>query len=530
MPLENFFKFTSAVVFLFLLWPSSVQAVCDCGNGDGQPLLTSIAIDGVFNDWAPVLADEDNIVCDGPNIDSFGNTLADLDVPVPAKGRDMTEFAFTWDGINLYLYTARTGSTKNTQNFIYYADIDNDGFMETGEPVIGANWKGNNGTVILSLGTYMAVAASGDPMTDAGGFGDGYTLPGTVPSLTQFDQGLWGSADGLQMEIYVPWGALVVAPGTGHSIHVSSTNVTITAPSLPNQVEDNIGGCGGGGGSIQYADLDFSGASSLQGGPLSTVYGPHHLINLGNGDDTFAFASSITGTHTPAVAYFLDADSDGAYTPTVDTPIVAPVFLAPGDSLDMLVACTIGLGATGLATIVTTATSGFNPAMADSVTDTVDAVSPDILVLKSVSVISDPVNGGTNPKAIPMAEVLYNVMVTNQGTAPADTDSVFVSDRIPGDSSLFVGDLGGAGSGPVAFADGATSSGLTYTYIALDDLTDDLAFSSDSGSSYAYTPSPDVDGYDSAVTNVRVNPKGAFFGDTGSGIPGFQIRYKVRVK
>jgi uncharacterized repeat protein (TIGR01451 family) len=523
-------RFILSALFLFLVGPSSVHAVCDCGNGDGQPLLTTIGIDGNFNDWAPVLADEDNIVCDGPNIDSYGNTLADLDVPVPAKGRDMTEFAFTWDGTNLYLYTVRTGSSKNTQNFIYYADIDNDGLMETGEPVIGANWQGSNRQVTVSLGTYQAVVPSGDPMVDQNGFGDGYTLPGTVPNMTQYDQGIWGSADGLMMEIYVPWGIgyLNVAAGTGHSIHVSSTNVTITAPSLPGQVEDNIGGCGGGSGSIQYANLDFSGASSLQGGPLSTVYGPHHLINLGNGDDTFAFASSITGTHAPTVAYFLDVNSNGAYNPGVDTPIAAPVFLAPGDSMDMLVAYTIAPGASDLATIVTTATSGFDPAVADSVTDTVNAVSPDIIVLKSMSVISDPVNGGSNPKAIPQAEVLYTVQVSNQGNTAADTDSIFVTDSVPADTTLFVGDLGGAG--PVIFIDGSPASGLSYTYISLGDGDDDLTFSSNNGASYAYTPSPDVDGYDSAVTNIRVNPKGPFNGDTGSGSPDFQIRFKVRVR
>jgi len=534
MEVRHLLRFILTALFLFFVGPSSVHAACDCGNGDGQPLLTTINIDGVFNDWATVLTDEDNIVCDGPNIDSFDNPLADLDVPVPAKGRDMTEFAFTWDGTNLYLYTARTGSSKNTQNFIYYADIDNDGLMETGEPVIGANWKGSNRDVTVSLGTYQAVAASGDPMVDQNGFGDGYTLPGTVPNMTQYDQGTWGSANGLMMEIYLPWNALVgIDPGTGHSIHVSSTNVTITAPSLPGQVEDNIGGCGGGSGSTQYANLNFSGASSLQGGPLSTVYGPHHLINLGNGDDTFVFTSLVSGSHSPSIAYFLDIDSDGAYNPSVDTPIAAPVFLAPGDSLDMLVACTIGFGATGLATVVTTATSGFDPAVADSVTDTVNAASPDIIVLKSMSVISDPVNGGSNPKAIPQAEVLYTVQISNQGNTSTDTDSVFVTDSIPADATLFVGDLSGsAGSGPVIFIDGSPASGLSYTFISLSDGGDDLAFSSDSGPSpaFTYNPIPDVDGYDFSVTNIRVNPKGPFNGDTGSGSPDFQIRFKVRVR
>jgi hypothetical protein len=137
-----------------------------------------MTVDGNMADWAVIHADLDNNVCDGPPI-------ADRDAPVQSTGRDLTHFAFTWDATSIYLFTSRAGSANNVQRFVYYADIDNDGLMETGEPVIGANWSGSTRLVEVYLFQYVAVAAGGDPMVDGGGFADGYTLPGgfqNVPS------------------------------------------------------------------------------------------------------------------------------------------------------------------------------------------------------------------------------------------------------------------------------------------------------------------------------------------------------------
>ena len=129
-----------------LFWMSPATAQCVCGFDDGAFTLTTIIVDGDTSDWASVLADPDNNVCDGP-----AGGLADLDAPVQSTGRDIVQFAFTWDGAGVYLFTERVGSLANAQQFIYYADADNDGLMETGEPVIGASWQGNNRTVSVSL-------------------------------------------------------------------------------------------------------------------------------------------------------------------------------------------------------------------------------------------------------------------------------------------------------------------------------------------------------------------------------------------
>ena len=65
-------------------------------------------------------------------------------------------------------------------------------------------------------------------------------------------------------------------------------------------------------------------------------------------------------------------------------------------------------------------------------------------------------------------------------------------------------------SGPLAFTNGTTSSGLTYTFSALGtqplrlaDPADDVAFSNDGGATWTYGPTAGADGCDPLVTNVR---------------------------
>jgi hypothetical protein len=157
---------------------------------------------------------------------------------------------------------------------------------------------------------------------------------------------------------------------------------------------------------------------------------------------------------------------------------------------------------------------------------------PDILVLKSVQTLSDPVNGTTNPKAIPGAFVLYSIAATNQGPGATDGDTVAITDPIPANAALFVGDIDVPSSGPVLFIDGATASGLSYTFSSLASTTDDVEFSNNDGASYTYDPGPDADpdGVNSNVTHMRVNPKGVFNGASGGNNPSFELKFKVRVE
>jgi len=153
-----------------------------------------------------------------------------------------------------------------------------------------------------------------------------------------------------------------------------------------------------------------------------------------------------------------------------------------------------------------------------------------LVIVKSLLTISDPVNGAVNPRAIPGAVVEYTVVVTNQGAGASDANSIHLSDFVPANSDLVVANIGGAGSGPVAFTQGSPTSGLTYTFTSLASLADSLEFSSDGGTTWTYVPTPNGNGVDSAVTHLRVSPTGAFAAKVGVTGPSFTIRFRIRVE
>lgn len=146
---------------------------------------------------------------------------------------------------------------------------------------------------------------------------------------------------------------------------------------------------------------------------------------------------------------------------------------------------------------------------------------PDLSVTKISSVLSDPVNGSTNPKAIPGALVEYLITVSNTGAGFTDADSVIVLDDGPADAKMC---LISAGTGPVIFTDPSSNTGLTYNYASIGSTTDDIEFSNNDGASFAYTPVADADGCDTAVTDFRLTPSGAMAGNSAFTL---RVRYIV---
>jgi hypothetical protein len=138
-------------------------------------------------------------------------------------------------------------------------------------------------------------------------------------------------------------------------------------------------------------------------------------------------------------------------------------------------------GAAGTQGIVVTETAGANTAGMDTVfADTAGATdaardglisarddytvaAPVLSVVKTSKVVSDPLNGTTNPKLIPGASVEYCIQVVN-GAGGATATSPSITDVVPAQTtydSTFGIKINGTATAGVCNADGAT--GGTYT-------------------------------------------------------------------
>ena len=187
-----------------------------------------------------------------------------------------------------------------------------------------------------------------------------------------------------------------------------------------------------------------------------------------------------------------------------------------------------------------TATARLSGSTSEFSAATLVVAAPNYAFTKISSAITDPVNCTTagnsatcspvgSQKRIPGAIVEYLLTVSNSGGV-SDPNSVVITDPIPANTSLRVVDLGGAGTGPVAFANGATSSGLSYVFTSLASTTDDVDFSNNNGTTWTYTPTAAANGCDAAVTNLRVRLRGTYVADSGSPDPSFTLRFRICVK
>ncbi len=142
-------------------------------------------------------------------------------------------------------------------------------------------------------------------------------------------------------------------------------------------------------------------------------------------------------------------------------------------------------------------------------------------VVKDVATISDPINMGTDPKAIPSAIVNFTLSVENVGSLSPDSDSLTVVESVPDELSLCVTSACLA-AGPVVLD--ATGSpvppGVTIGAIE---------YSDDGGATWGYSPSPDADGFDGSVDAVRITLSGTLSSMSTSGPPSFDLVFAARV-
>jgi len=139
------------------------------------------------------------------------------------------------------------------------------------------------------------------------------------------------------------------------------------------------------------------------------------------------------------------------------------------------------------------------------ITNTKRGSNATLAIAKSSTLVSDPVNGTTNPKAIPGAVVRYSFTVQNSGPTATDSNSVFIVDSLPAQISV------GTAASPV-FTQGSPTSALSFS-AASDIRYSNSATAPASFAACTYSP---VTTYDPAVRYVCLRPQGSMAGSTGT--------------
>lgn len=229
------------------------------------------------------------------------------------------------------------------------------------------------------------------------------------------------------------------------------------------------------------------------------------------------------------------AATTGGSSSTVTGGSTGTVQLVAGTAytLDEIAAGTAKLGnyqaslscsnaAAGSPTALPTAVGGtITPRLGDTVTCVItnSRLGTAVLVVEKTStVISDPVNGTVNPKAIPGAIVEYAIVVRNVGSGRPDTASITIIDAMPPEMAY-------ATASGVTFTNGSPTSGLgTF------DQSSMVRFSSTPGEAGPFTYTP-VGPFDPNVRAIRIIPGGRMSQATsGTSQPNFTIRFRARVQ
>ncbi len=153
-----------------------------------------------------------------------------------------------------------------------------------------------------------------------------------------------------------------------------------------------------------------------------------------------------------------------------------------------------------------------------TITNTKRTANATLTIVKSSVLVSDPVNGATNPKAIPGAIVRYTLSVSNTGNLAVDNNTVFMVDSLPVTLSV------GTAAAP-AFAQGTPSSTLTLNLANVRFSSAAVAPTSLAGCTYTPTSA-----YDLNVRHVCIRLTGAMAAASVAGQPNFSVAFNAQIK
>lgn len=196
----------------------------------------------------------------------------------------------------------------------------------------------------------------------------------------------------------------------------------------------------------QYSIFELVDFTSQSGTVTSTITLPtavpgaqFRLFDLDYSSGQFADRVTVTGSYngaavtpvlTNGVSNYVIGNSaygDGLSADGSADGTVVVTFAAPVDNI------TITYGSHSLAPA--------NPGQQGMAIHDISFCRPvaNLAIAKTSSIVSDPVNGTTNPKAIPGATMLYCILVTNNGSATAT--AINITDALPATTSFVPGSL-----------------------------------------------------------------------------------------
>lgn len=393
----------------------------------------------------------------------------------------------------------------------------------------GGGGGGGGGSVVVSAirsaGGSISISANGGnggtntgtgvPHGPGGGGGGGYiaSTTGTISTSTSVSGGTAGTTQGTN-NFGANYGATAGSSGsvaviTAADIRGVSSGCECTPTVTKSFTVNPIPA--GGSSVVQVTVRNNNPDNSLTGLAFTDTY-PTGLINTTTPNPIRSCGSGTltapaSGSTLTLAAGTIAANSTCTYSANVTATSV-------GSKTNTLLAGSV-VGNYGAYSVTSLADASASVSMT--------GVGPPLTIVKSSQVYTDPINA-TNPKAIPGAYIAYTLVVANPGAYTVDSNTVVVLDATPANLELYVGDVPGV-TGPVQFQNGVPSSTLTYTFTSLASPTDDVDFSNNGGSSWAYVPTPNAFMVDPNVTHIRIRPKGTMAANSS-----FSLLFGYRIK
>lgn len=252
--------------------------------------------------------------------------------------------------------------------------------------------------------------------------------------------------------------------------------------------------------SLEFYNTAYPGGTSIATiTPGSTIYVRTIISDPFGSFDISSVTVDITDPNSTAVvsgATMPEVNDSGLATKTFEY-----AYTVPGGATSGNWAVTVTANEGNEGTVTDDHTSAFEVAV----------IPPNVTLVKMTH------NIGTTGYDIPGEIVRYTLIVNNFDSRAIDNNTIFLTDPVPANTELIVTE-------PAVTVTNPAATGLTLNYIAINDSTDQVEFSTD-GSDFSYQPTDGGSGTDSSVTHIRFVPTGSM-----SVASSFTITFMVKIE